>query len=59
MSEAGLIMLFDRAGGKLTEKMRDVAAKVEMNPQHAKDLIGDVCSMWDTCDLQDEVKGDG
>ena len=29
MSESGLIMLFDRAGGKLTKKMRDMVVKVE------------------------------
>ena len=58
MSAAGLIMLFDRAGGKLTEKMRDVVAKVEVKSQHAKNLIADVRTMWDTWDLQDEVKGD-
>ena len=58
MSEAGLIVLFDRAGGKLTEKMGGVAAKVEVNPQHAN-LISEVHTMWDTWYLQDEVKLDG
>ena len=36
MSESGFIMLFDRAGGKLTEKLRDVVVKVEVNSQHTK-----------------------
>ena len=38
--------------------MRDVVAKVEVKSQHAKNLIADVRTMWDTWDLQDEVKGD-
>ena len=58
MSEAGLIMLFDRAGGKLTAKMRDVVEKMELNSQHEKDLIADVRAIWDTWDLRDEVQGD-
>ena len=58
MSEAGLIVLFDRAGGKLTAKMRDVVEKMELNSQHEKDLIADVRAIWDTWDLRDEVQGD-
>ena len=58
MSEAGLIILFDRAGGKLTAKMRDVVEKMELNSQHEKDLIADVRAIWDTWDLRDEVQGD-
>ena len=58
MSESGLIMLFDRAGGKLTEKMRDVVVKVEVNSQHTKNLFADVRAMWATWDLQDDVERD-
>ena len=58
MSGAGLIMLFDRTGGKLTIKMRDVVVKVEVNSQHTKNLIADVRTMWATWDPQDEGKGD-
>ena len=39
MSGAGLIMLFDRTGGKLTKKMRDVVVKVEVNSQHTISLL--------------------
>ena len=58
MSESGLIMLFDRAGGKLTKKMRDVVAKVEVNSQHAKNLIADMHTTLATSNLQNDVKSD-
>ena len=58
MSSVGIVVLFDRAGGKLTAEMSDLIEKMELNSQHAKDLIEDVRKMWDTWDLQDEVQGD-
>ena len=58
MSEAGLTLLFHRAGGKLTAKMRDVVEKMELNSQHEKDLIADVHAIWDTWALRDEVQSD-
>ena len=58
MSESGLLLLFDRAGGKLTEKMGDVVVKVEVNSQHAKNLIADMHTTSDTSNLQNDVKSD-
>ena len=57
-SMVGIALLFDRAGGKLTSKMSDIIEKMELNSLHAKRLIEEVCNVWDTWDLQDEVQGD-
>ena len=58
MSSVGIILLFDRSGGKLTEEMSDIVEKMELKSEHAKHLIKEVREMWDTWDLQDEVQGD-
>ena len=58
MSEAGLGVLFDRSGGKLTKKMRDVIADMEAGTDLEKRLVMEVKERWDTWDLQDEVQGD-
>ena len=58
MSKAGLAILFDRAGGSLTEKMRDEVAAVELRSSHAQNLIQEVREMWDTWDVRDKVQGD-
>ena len=58
MSRAGLAILFDRAGGSLTEKMRDEVAAVELKSSHAQNLIQEVREMWDTWDVRDKVQGD-
>ena len=58
MSKAGLALLFDRSGGKITIKMRDEIEKVEIRQPHMKQLIGEVRVIWDTWDLKDDVQGD-
>ena len=58
MSEVGLALLFDRAGGKLTEKMSDVIASVETENYRHDELIAQIRKLWDTWDLQDEVQDD-
>ena len=58
MSMVGLALLFDRAGGQLTEQMRDVIEKMELQAPHAKHLLSEVRKMWDEWDLKDEVQGD-
>ncbi len=58
MSEAGLGVLFDRSGGKLTKKMGDVIANMEAGTDLEKRLVAEVKERWDTWDLQDEIQGD-
>ena len=58
MSEVGLALLFDRAGGKLTEKMKDVIASVEIENYRHEELVAQIRKLWDTWDLQDEVQDD-
>ena len=58
MSEVGLAILFDRAGGKLTEKMSDVIASVKTENFRHDQLIAQIRKLWDTWDLQDEVQDD-
>ena len=58
MSEVGLALLFDRAGGKLTEEMSDVIASVEIENYRHEELIAQIRKLWDTWDLQDEVQDD-
>ena len=58
MSAHGVALLYDRAGGKLTEQMSDVMAKVELNSHHANTLIKEVRAIWDEWDIQDKVQGD-
>ena len=58
MSEVGLALLFDRAGGKLTEKMSDVIASVKIENYRHEELIAQIRKLWDTWDLQDEVQDD-
>lgn len=57
-SKVGLALLFDRAGGKLTETMRDIIAKVEIsNPTH-KRMVEEIRKVWDEWDRNDAVQGD-
>ena len=58
MSAVGLAILFDRAGGKLTEKMSDVIASVKVKNQRHEELIAEIRYLWDTWDLMDRVQGD-
>ena len=42
MSRVGLAILFDRAGGSLTEAIRDEIEKVELKRPHHQSLIAEV-----------------
>jgi len=50
---AGTAILFDRAGGKLDEGMRDIVNKQKLIAPHAEALIAEVKQRWDTWDLKD------
>ena len=58
MSRVGLAMLFDRAGGSLTEAIRDEIEKVELKRPHHQSLIEEVRKRWDAWDLKEEEQGD-
>ena len=60
-SPAGIAMLFDRAGGKLTPAMAEVIAATELKAVHHDDLIAVIRKDWDEWDNREEGcgKGDG
>lgn len=55
MSQMGLAVLFDRAGGSLTEKMSDEIAKVKVKSDHHRKLLGEIRAVWDEWDLREDV----
>ena len=57
-SKVGLALLYDRSGGKITEKMRDEIEKVKVTEPHSKQLIADVRKIWDEWDSREEEVGD-
>ncbi|XP_074660428.1 uncharacterized protein LOC141912902 [Tubulanus polymorphus] len=56
-SMVGLAILYDRAGGSLTEAMSEAISKMETNSLHAERLIAEIREIWDTWDLKDTVQG--
>ena len=46
MSKVGLALLFDRAGGKLTEKMSDVIASVKIENYRHEELIAQIRKLY-------------
>ena len=50
MSLMGIAVLFDRAGGKLTEKMSDAISHVKVKEPHHKAIIKEICELWDHWD---------
>lgn len=58
MSRVGIILLFDRSGGQLTEEMCDEIAKVKMQDAQHKQLIDEIRKEWDRWDTRDKVQGD-
>ena len=58
MSAVGIALLFDRSGGRLTEKMSDAIAAEEPKRVHAQQLIDEIRAMWDEWDLRDGEKDD-
>jgi len=57
-SAAGIALLFNRSGGKLTEKMGEVVTNVEVKSLHHKRLISEVREEWDKWDKQDTIQND-
>ena len=58
MSAVGLALLFDRSGGKLTDKISAVIAEEEPMKVHAQELIAEIRTMWDEWDLRDGQRDD-
>ena len=60
-SAAGLAILFDRSGGKLTANMAEVIASAETQSVHHDTLIAEVRKDWDDWDVREEGenRGDG
>ena len=58
MSALGVIVLFDRSGGKLTNKMCEIIDQEEPKRAHAQKLIAEIRAMWDEWDLRDGQKDD-
>ena len=52
-SQAGLAMLFDQAGGKLTPKMAEVVNETTENSKHITALIDEIQVDWKLWDLKD------
>jgi len=58
MSAVGVALLFDRSGGKLTNKMCEIIAQDKPKRAHAQKLIAEIRAMWDEWDLRDGQKDD-
>ena len=58
MSPVGIAILFDRAGGKLTEEMSEKIANVELHRSHHKSIVDEIRCEWDKWDLQEEESND-
>ena len=56
MSKAGLAILFDRSGGKLTSTMRDIIASDKLTDPHHKAIIAEIRSEWNSWDSQEKKK---
>ena len=60
-SGAGIAFLFDRSGGKLTEKMGEILAQQKAKLPHHEILIKEIREQWDEWDVREEGEdmGDG
>ncbi|CAH1783766.1 unnamed protein product [Owenia fusiformis] len=58
MSKFGIAVLFDRAGGSLTESMRNKITSGNETGPHAQFLIGEIRKVWDELDSREEGVGD-
>ena len=58
MSAAGLALLFDRSGGKLTAKMAEVIEEAEIKSERAQQLIAEVRRIWDEWDIEEDKQID-
>ena len=59
MSPFGLALLFDRAGGHLDTKMREVIDKWEITTPQWKLLMSQLRSKWDELDVSEELENQG
>ncbi len=50
MSKAGIAILFDRAGGKLSAEMGDIVANDKVALKYHQELIDDIKQIWDKWD---------
>ena len=57
-SAAGIAMLFDRSGGKLTTEMSEVIKNADVESVHAQNLIEEVRSIWNEWDIKEEEQND-
>ena len=57
-SAAGVAVLFDRAGGKLTERMSEVISSVQVKSEYHKGLIAEVRKQWVLWNQQDIEQSD-
>ena len=58
-SPCGIAILFDRAGGKLTEAMADVIAKIKLEEVHHDNLIYEIKKTWSDYDNDESGKERG
>ena len=58
MSAVGIAMLFDRAGGKMTEKMSEAIATVKVKEPHHKAMIAEIRELWDFWDSKERLQRD-
>ena len=58
MRKVGIALLFDRAGGKINEEIRETIEKVKVGDLHMQALINDVRLMWNEWDHRDQVAND-
>ena len=58
MSSVGIAILFDRAGGKLTEKMSEEIAGVEIHNLRHKEIIDEIRQEWDKWDVLEKESND-
>ena len=58
-SPMGIAVLFDRAGGKLTEQMSKVIVNTKLKDPHHQIIIKEIREFWDFWDSKEENQGDG
>ncbi|PFX13186.1 hypothetical protein AWC38_SpisGene22754 [Stylophora pistillata] len=57
-SAAGLTVLFDTSGGKVTTEMEEYCQKADSDSKHAKNLFKEVRQIWDEWDIEDDKQND-
>ena len=54
MSEVGLAMLFDRSGGQITPRMRDLITNKEVKSAYLQELLDEIRAKWDDWDSRED-----